>query len=207
MSSVGWSFCCRCAAACVQQCSTSATRSTGTSWYPGQWPESRWPADLELMQKAHIRVVRVGDIEWSRIEPSEGQYDLNWLERAINEAGVHGIYTVLSTATAAPPARLTEKYPETLRTNEDGSKSGVTGWDFNWDDAKYRELAWRSPTSCNWCGTASARATRMGRIPPFWECFPKSRTACRVWSSFTMRRRRCSSLGAFCPQPLFAMQR
>jgi len=80
------------------------------------------------------------DIEWSRIEPSEGNYDLDWLERAINAAGAHGIYTVLSTATAAPPQWLTEKYPQALRTKEDGSKSRVTDWDINFDDAKYREL-------------------------------------------------------------------
>jgi beta-galactosidase len=128
----------------------------GTSWYPGQWPESRWPADLELMQKAHIHVVRVGDIEWSRIEPSEGQYDLDWLERAIDGAGAHGIYTVLSTPTAAPPQWLTEKYPKTLRTKEDGSRSRVTDWDINFDDAKYREL-------CH--DIASRMAQRFGHNP------------------------------------------
>ncbi|MDA8251969.1 MAG: beta-galactosidase, partial [Rhodospirillales bacterium] len=33
----------------------------GTAWYPEQWPESRWPKDLALMQAAHIDVVRVGE--------------------------------------------------------------------------------------------------------------------------------------------------
>ena len=33
----------------------------GTAWYPEQWPESRWPADLDLMQKGRIRFVRVGE--------------------------------------------------------------------------------------------------------------------------------------------------
>lgn len=128
----------------------------GASWYPGQWPESRWPADLDLMQKAHIHAVRIGDIEWSRIEPSEGQYDLDWLERAINAAGAHGIYTVLSTPTAAPPQWLTEKYPGTLRTKEDGSRSRVTDWDINFDDSKYREL-------CH--DIASRLARRFGHNP------------------------------------------
>ena len=31
----------------------------GAAWYPEQWPESRWNADLDLMQKAHMHVVRV----------------------------------------------------------------------------------------------------------------------------------------------------
>jgi beta-galactosidase len=114
----------------------------GTAWYPEQWPESRWPADLELMQKAGIRFVRVGEFAWSTMEPAEGEYRFDWLERAIDEAGRHGIYTVLGTPTAAPPAWLTQKYPETLRTEEDGRKAehGMRQ-QFNWDNQKYRELA------------------------------------------------------------------
>ena len=114
----------------------------GTAWYPEQWPESRWPADLELMQKAGIRFVRVGEFAWSKMEPSEGDYQFGWLERAIDEAGQHGIYTVLGTPSAAPPAWLTQKYPETLRTEEDGRKAEHGNrQQFNWDNPKYRELA------------------------------------------------------------------
>src|ERR1035438_7686284 len=29
----------------------------GAAWYPEQWPESRWPEDLKLMEAAHIHVV------------------------------------------------------------------------------------------------------------------------------------------------------
>ncbi len=119
-----------------------ATLGLGTAWYPEQWPEARWSADLDLMQKAHIRWVRVGEFAWSRMEPSEGHYDFDWLEKAIDEAGAHGIYTVLGTPTAAPPAWLTQKYPETLRTNEDGRKAEHGNrQQFNWDNAKYRALA------------------------------------------------------------------
>ncbi len=114
----------------------------GTAWYPEAWPESRWETDLDLMQKAHIHFVRVGEFAWSTMEPSEGDYHLGWLERAINEAGKHGIYTVIGTPTAAPPAWLTQKYPETLRTQEDGRKvEHGNRQQFNWDDPKYRELA------------------------------------------------------------------
>ena len=92
----------------------------GTAWYPEQWPESRWEADLALMQQAGVRLVRVGEFAWSRLEPSEGNYDLDWLDRAISAAAKHGIYTVVGTPGAAPPAWLTQKYPETLRVDENG---------------------------------------------------------------------------------------
>ena len=54
------------------------------------------------------------------MEPAEGQYDFDWLERAINAAAKHHIISVVGTPTAAPPAWLTQKHPETLRIDEDG---------------------------------------------------------------------------------------
>ena len=113
----------------------------GTAWYPEQWPESRWEVDLTLMEQAGVRMVRVGEFAWSRMEPSEGQYDLDWLERAITAASKHGIYTVLGTPTPAPPAWLTQKYPETLRMYEDGRRAEHGNRQhFNFANPKYREL-------------------------------------------------------------------
>jgi hypothetical protein len=54
----------------------------GTDWYPEQWPESRWETDLRMMEAAHLQVVRFAEFAWSRLEPSEGQYDFAWLDRA-----------------------------------------------------------------------------------------------------------------------------
>ena len=124
---------------------TSATPPAlylGTAWYPEQWPESRWDADLSLMEAAHIRFVRVGEFAWSKLEPSEGHYDLDWLDRAIRAAQRHHIAVVIGTPSAAPPAWLTTEYPETLRINEDGRRAEHGNrQQFNWADPKYRELA------------------------------------------------------------------
>jgi beta-galactosidase len=92
----------------------------GAAWYPEQWPESRWDADLALMEQAHFTVTRLGEFAWSRMEPGEGHYDLDWLERAIRLAEKHHIAVVIGTPTDAPPAWLTSKYPDTLGTNADG---------------------------------------------------------------------------------------
>jgi beta-galactosidase len=113
----------------------------GTAWYPEQWPESRWEADLTLMQQAGIHMVRVGEFAWSGLEPEEDRYDLGWLDRAIAAAAKHNIYTVIGTPTAAPPAWLTQKYPETLRVNEEGRRAEHGNrQQFNWANPKYREL-------------------------------------------------------------------
>ena len=92
----------------------------GAAWYPEQWPEARWPTDLALMKAAGINMVRIGEFAWSRMEPREGQFDFGWLERAIAIAAQHDIQVVLGTPTAAPPAWLTQKYPDTRAIREDG---------------------------------------------------------------------------------------
>ena len=113
----------------------------GASWYPEQWPESRWDADLTLMEQAHIHFARVGEFAWSTMEPSEGVYHFDWLERAIRLAEKHHIAIVIGTPTAAPPAWLTQKYPETLRTMSDGRKDEHGNrQQFDWSDPKYREF-------------------------------------------------------------------
>ena len=94
----------------------------GTAWYPEQWPESRWEEDLRLMEAANIKLVRIAEFSWSRMEPSEGHYDLDWLERAVAAAAKHHIVSVLGTPTATPPAWLTQKYPEILRLEPDGRR-------------------------------------------------------------------------------------
>ncbi len=114
----------------------------GTAWYPEQWPEARWDADLALMEKAGIHFVRVGEFAWSHMEPEEGRFSLDWLDHAIAAAARHHIATVIGTPTAAPPAWLTQKYPETLRTLEDGRKDQHGNrQQFNWSNPKYREMA------------------------------------------------------------------
>ena len=111
----------------------------GSAWYPEQWPESRWDADLALMEAAHLHVVRVGEFAWSRMEPAEGQFDLGWLAHAIRLAEKHHIAVVIGTPTDAPPAWLTSKYPDTLRMDESGRLAQHGGRrQFNYASPRYR---------------------------------------------------------------------
>lgn len=96
----------------------------GTSWYPEQWPEDRWDADLALMEKAHLSVVRIGEFAWSRLEPRDSVFEFGWLDRAIAAAAKHKLRVVLGTPTAAPPSWLTRAHPDTLRVDEDGRTDG-----------------------------------------------------------------------------------
>ncbi len=95
----------------------------GTSWYPEQWPSTRWAADLRLMRAAGMTVIRLGDFSWSRMEPHEGVYQLDWLAAAVDLAAEHGFQLVMCTPTAGPPVWITERYPETLAIASDGRRS------------------------------------------------------------------------------------
>ncbi len=116
----------------------------GVAWYPEQWPESQWSSDLTLMRKAHMNVVRIGEFAWSAMEPSEGVFRFEWLDRAIGAAAEQGFAVVLGTPTAAPPAWLTEAYPDVLRVDENGERAGHGGRrHFSFASTRYRQFARR----------------------------------------------------------------
>ena len=129
----------------------------GAAWYPEQWPESQWDTDLAKMEAAHIHLVRVGEFAWSTMEPEEGHYNFTWLDHAIEKAAAHHIVVVLGTPTAAPPAWLTTKYPETLRIDENGVRDEHGNrQQFSFVNTKYRQLA---------RGIAAEMAKRYGHNP------------------------------------------
>jgi beta-galactosidase len=149
-----------CLAITLPACSWSQSKPSillGAAWYPEQWPESRWDADLALMEQAHFTVTRVGEFAWSRMEPNEGHYDLDWLERAIRLAEKHHIAVVIGTPTDAPPAWLTSKYSDTLGTNADGRLREHGG---------RRQFSYSSPRYRKFCiAIATELARRFGHDP------------------------------------------
>jgi beta-galactosidase len=72
------------------------------------------------MKEAGLNVVRMAEFAWSTMEPLEGEFNLSWLDRAIDLLADAGIDTVLGTPTAAPPAWLVQKYPDVLAIDEHG---------------------------------------------------------------------------------------
>ena len=129
----------------------------GAAWYPEQWPESRWDADLALMEKAGMTVTRVGEFAWSRMEPSDNHIDLDWLARAIRLAEKHHIAVVIGTPTDAPPAWLTTKYPDTLGTDANGHIR---------EHGNRRQFSYSSPHYRFFCvRIATALAQRFGHDP------------------------------------------
>jgi beta-galactosidase len=94
----------------------------GVDYYPEHWPEERWPIDAQLMQEAGFNVVRLAEFAWSKMEPADGQYDFDWLDRAIDILHSHGMQVVLGTPTASAPPWLMNKNPDLFRVREDGQR-------------------------------------------------------------------------------------
>jgi len=94
----------------------------GASWYPEMWPQSEWAKDIARMSELGFNVVRLFEFAWHRFEPTEGQHDFDWAKRLLDLLHKADIDVMIGTPTAAPPAWLTDTYPEVLQVKPDGSR-------------------------------------------------------------------------------------
>jgi beta-galactosidase len=92
----------------------------GVCYYPEHWPESMWEDDARRMKALGIEQVRIAEFAWSRMEPSPGEYDWGWLDRAVDVLGAAGLKVVMCTPTATPPKWLIDRYPDILPVGADG---------------------------------------------------------------------------------------
>lgn len=92
----------------------------GGDYNPDQWldyPEVL-KQDLVMMKKAGVNVVSLGIFAWSTLEPEEGVFNFEWMDKIIDDLWANGVYVVLATPSGARPRWLAQKYPEVLRVNE-----------------------------------------------------------------------------------------
>lgn len=59
----------------------------GADYYPEHWEKERWKTDAEMMVKANIKVIRIGEFAWSLYEPEEGKYEFDWMDEALDFFG------------------------------------------------------------------------------------------------------------------------
>lgn len=72
--------------------------------------------DIRLMKKAGVNVVTLGVFSWASLEPREGFFTFEWLDRIMDSMYENGIYVILATPSAGKPPWLVKKYPDTMRT-------------------------------------------------------------------------------------------
>lgn len=92
----------------------------GGDYNPDQWSDLELDADLALFERAHVNTVTVGVFSWSSLEPAEGEYRFDWLDRALDRLHAAGVGVILATPTASPPPWFSRLHPEALPVTTDG---------------------------------------------------------------------------------------
>jgi beta-galactosidase len=96
----------------------------GGDYNPEQWlhaPEVL-KDDLRLMKLAHCNAMTVGVFSWAALEPEEGRFIFDWLDRVMDDLAKNGLFAILATPSGARPAWMSQKYPEVLRVNADRTR-------------------------------------------------------------------------------------
>jgi beta-galactosidase len=112
----------------------------GGDYNPEQWTPSVWAEDYTAMDDVRWNAVSVGIFSWVSLEPSEGQYNWEWLDHIFEEQAKRGGLVNLATPSAAMPAWMSQAYPEILRTGPDGvRRRHGNRVNFCWTSPIYRE--------------------------------------------------------------------
>jgi beta-galactosidase len=86
---------------------TAEMMTVGVYYYPEAWPHEQWERDLANIRKHGFEFVHMAEFAWAFMEPQDGRFDFEWLERAVRLAA--GSETQLRTdpAGSRPPGLLT----------------------------------------------------------------------------------------------------
>ena len=72
--------------------------SLGSYYYPEQWDSSQWERDLKKMSDMGIKFTHFAEFSWSMMEPEEGRYNFEWLDRAVSLAEKYGLKVIYDAA-------------------------------------------------------------------------------------------------------------
>ncbi len=93
----------------------------GVCYYPEHWAEQSWAHDAARMIETGLTWVRIGEFAWSRLEPTPGDLQFEWLDRAVETLGAAGLKVVMGTPTATPPRWMLDRHPDMLAVDQDGN--------------------------------------------------------------------------------------
>lgn len=94
----------------------------GGDWNPEQWPEDTWEHDLDMLEDAHINEVTINVFSWALLQPAEDRYDFSMLDKIVALLVKHDFNIVMATGTAALPGWMVRLHPETIRTEQNGTR-------------------------------------------------------------------------------------
>jgi beta-galactosidase len=83
----------------------------GANYHPHDSDPETWTRDIQLMQQAGIRVVRMGHLAWDSYEPKDGHFDFTWFDQVMDKMNAAGIKVILDIAVHPAPLWLHHQYP------------------------------------------------------------------------------------------------
>lgn len=94
----------------------------GGDYNPNQWPKEVWEQDMAYFKDAHINSATINVFSWAKIQPSENEYNFTELDEIVDMLSKENYDIVMATSTAALPAWMVRKYPETMSTDYEGRR-------------------------------------------------------------------------------------
>ncbi len=116
----------------------------GVSYYHEYMPYERLDQDVDMMKRAGISVVRMGESSWSLWEPEDGRFEFAWMDSIIEAMTRAHIKVILGTPTYSIPPWLYKKHPEILARPLGGAPVFYgTRQNMDTDNVTYRQYAER----------------------------------------------------------------
>jgi beta-galactosidase len=138
----------------------AALMQLGVYYYPEAWPAEQWPRDIANIRRLGFEFVHLGEFAWAFLEPEEGRFDADWLERNVRLSAEQGLNVVLCTPSPTPPVWLTQRHPEVLMVDATGRRMvHGTRQHACWSVATYRQYVGK---------IVGELGRRFGRDPAVW---------------------------------------
>ena len=97
----------------------------GGDYNPDQWlsyPEVL-SEDMRLMKLSHCNEMTLGIFAWAALEPVEGKFNFEWMDKVMDDIHKAGGKVILATPSGARPAWMAQKYIEVLRVTDRGERN------------------------------------------------------------------------------------
>ncbi len=93
----------------------------GITFYPDQWPEDYWQKAFSEIKETGFEVVRFGEMMWDWVEPRDGKFQFEQLDKAMDLCQKRGLKVILGTSVAQAPQWLIKKRRDLLPVAHDGT--------------------------------------------------------------------------------------
>nr|WP_321378725.1 beta-galactosidase [uncultured Bacteroides sp.] len=159
--------------------------TTGIYYYPEHWPENQWERDIKNIADMGFEFIHLAEFAWYKMEPVEGKFDFQWLDKVVDICVKHKLKIVMCTPSATPPVWMRLKYPETyiMDSHYIRAENGTRGLG-SITNPEYRKFVSRIVTEMakHYGRNKNITGWQIDNEPPAITDFsPSSQKAFRVW--------------------------